>query len=465
MNCKRFLFFIIFIATFFSCSDDSDVVVPRNLQQYVDGNSNLEIDDLIACAANAKGNTNLNYIFYYPESGATDIRYYETADVNANEKDYSNYRRETLPQEDVFGGKLARFSRSSKTETWCLVTYVREGKLHISNPIRLKNATKSTEYSSEVDIDYATTLEPKFTWKDGTIDENVIYFQVISDEENNFISGTYTEEKTFKFYDTSNVDLNINTTKPKDLVEDEVYNFTLMGVSKDNWVNLIIERQFIPRSLEEYIAVNTDKTIETARAFAGNANGNKETTYIYYYPVADAFDFRYYETEDATVDKTDFSKYRRKNLTSTPALGNKFRRFSNNSSKEVWCLVTFIAGDKLYVSKPIRTKNKTKTTEWKSEVTIDDSETLKPRFTWTDGTFAENVKYLQIFTKKDKTFLSGTYTKEKTFKYYDTSNVVENLNKNTPPAFVLDDENSFTLFGLSDDNWVNLVIQKTFIVQ
>ncbi|QTD38861.1 hypothetical protein JL193_06285 [Polaribacter batillariae] len=465
MNCKRFLFFFIFIATFFSCSEDSDVIVPRNLQQYVDENSNLELDDLIACAANADGNTSLNYIFYYPEAGATDIRYYETKDVNVNEKDYSNYRRETLRQEDVFGGKLQRFLRSGATETWCLVTYIKEGKLHISNPIRLKNASKDTEYNSEVAIDYTKTLEPRFTWKDGTIQENEIYFQVISDEENNFISGTYTKEKTFKYYDTSNVVLNINTTKPKDLVEDEIYNFTLMGVSEDNWVNLIIEKQFIPRSLEEYIAVHTDKTINTARAFAANANGNKETTYIYYQPVADAYDFRYYETEDTSVLKTDFSNYRRKNLTSTPALGNKFRRFSNNSSKEVWCIVTFISGDKLYVSDPIKTKNQTKTTEWKSEITIDDSETLKPRFTWTDGTHTDNVKYLQIFTKKDDSFLSGTYTTEKTFKYYDTSNVTENLNKSTPPAFVLDDENTLTLFGISEDNWVNLVIQKIFIVQ
>ncbi|WP_435415433.1 hypothetical protein [Polaribacter aestuariivivens] len=466
MNSKRFLFFILFVSAIFSCSDDGgDVVVPRNLQQYIDENSNREIDNLIACAANAEANTSLNYIFYYPVEGATDIRYYEMEDANADQTNFSNYRRSSLTQEAVFGGKLERFSRPSSLETWCLVTYLTEGKLHISDPIKLKNTSKPTEYSASANITYPTTLSPKFTWEDGTIKENVIYFQVISDEENSFISGTYTTEKTFQFYDTSNVVLNINTTTPEDLVEDEIYNFTLMGVSEDNWVNLIIEKQFIPRNLEEYIAVNSDKTLDTALAFAGNANGNKETTYIYYYPIINSFDFRYYETENTTVDETDFSNYRRKNLTNVAVLGDQFRRFSNNSSKEVWCVVTYITGGKLHISEPIRTKNQTRTTEWKSTVEITYSETLKPTFTWQDGTFPENEKYLQILTKSDNTFLSGTFTTEKTFTYYDDSNVIDNLNRTSPPALVLDDENTFNLLGISSDNWVNLVIQKTFIVE
>lgn len=239
------LFFLgITLTLLASCSSDSDITLPRNLQEYIDANASLELDEVIACAATAKGSNTTSHIFYYPISGATDIRYYETDSANVNENDFSIYRRKDLSQQDVFGGKLQRFTKSSEIETWGIVTYVTDGKLHKSNPIRLKNATKMSEYSDTVVIDSTNKTMPVFTWDDGTIKENIIYFQVISDEEDNFISGTYTTEKTFTYYDTSNVVLNINTVTPADLEADKTYNFTLMAVSLDNWVNLIIEKTF-----------------------------------------------------------------------------------------------------------------------------------------------------------------------------------------------------------------------------
>ncbi|MGY0407269.1 MAG: hypothetical protein ACWIPJ_02775 [Polaribacter sp.] len=446
-----------------SCTSDKDVLVSRNLQEYIAENPNLERDNVIAYAANAKGNTSISYIFYYPIEGARNIRYYETEDATANEKDFSNYKRNNLKQEDVFGGKLERFVRTSDTETWCLVTFVTDGKLHISKPIRLKSRSKPTEYSKKVTIDYPTTLEPIFTWEDGTYKDNNTYFQVISDEENNFISGTYTTKKTFTYNDKTDIVLDINTKTPKALEEDKVYNFTMLGISEDNWVNLFIEKQFIPRNLEEYKAVNKDKTQDTLLAFAGNANGNKNETYIYYYPTEGAFDFRYYQTKNTTVDKNDFSNYSRKKLTSTAVFGGKLKRFTNESSDEVWCVVTFVTEGKLHISPPIKTKNTSKTTEWTTDVDITYPETLKPKFTWADGLHAENEKYLQVITDKEDVFLFGTFTTDKTFEY--NSKIKSSLDEGTSPDLNLDAELIFSLYGISKDNWVNLVIKKTFIVE
>ena len=348
-----------------------------------------------------------------------------------------------------------------------MVTYVKEGVLRISEPIKLNNISKPTEYSDEVTINYKTTLEPNFTWEDGTIKENVIYFEVITDVEDAFISGTYTTDRFFQYYDESNVlaTPKINVTTPENLVADEIYNFTMMGVSEDNWVNLIIEEQFIPRNLEEYVAANTDKTLATAIAFAGSANGNKEVTYVYFYPITGAFNYRYYETENTTVDATDFSNYKRRSLTDAVQFGGKFRRFTNNSSDEVWCLVTYVADGKLHISAPIKTKNNTRATEWTTAVDIAYPETLKPVFTWSDGTFAENESYFQVVTQSDNTFLSGTYTTEKTFQYYNEANVTGKIHTVTPPVLVLDADYKFFLYGLSTDNWINLIIQNTFIAQ
>lgn len=468
MGFKKIVFFFMCLAIF-SCSEDTDITVPRNLQEYIDVSANVEEQAVVACAANAEANTSLTYIFYYPEEGATDVRYYELTDNTLDETLFVNYRRESLSSEAVFGGKLARFSRSSDTESWCLVTYVKEGVLRISEPIKLNNISKSTEYSDDVTVKYKTTTEPNFTWSDGTIDENVIYFEVISDEENNFISGTYTTDKFFQYYDESNVLENpkINTAAPAELEEDEIYNFTMMGVSEDNWVNLIIEEQFIPRNLEEYVATNSDKTLDTLVAFAGNANGNEEETYIYFYPIEGAFEYRYYETEDTTADPLDYTNYKRRNLTDTSQFGGKFRRFSHTSSDEVWCVVTYIVDNKLHISEPIKTKNSSRTTEWTTAVEITYPETLKPIFTWEDGTFAENTTYFQVFTENDNTFLSGTYTTEKMFQYYNEANVTvsKNIHTAAPAELVLDDSYKFYMFGLSSDNWINLVIQNTFIAQ
>ena len=238
------LTFVLIIFSFFSCSEDNDLLIPRNLEEYINLNSNLELDNVIACAANENANLNVSYIFYYPIEGAKDIRYYETENTSVDKNDFTNYKRKTLTSSSLFGGKLSRFTRTNSEESWCIVTYLTNGKLHKSNPIRLKNKTNPTTYKEEVSIDVSQILMPKFSWSDFGVLDNAIYFQVISDENDKFISGTYTTEKNFQYYNTSNVVLNINVETPSNLVLNSNYNFTLMAVSEDNWVNLIIQKPF-----------------------------------------------------------------------------------------------------------------------------------------------------------------------------------------------------------------------------
>ena len=244
---KKYLVLIAVLVFCISCSEDNDITTPRNLQEYIATIANHDnLGNVIACAANADGNPSLTYIFYYPEEGATDIRYYEADSLAiADETDFTNYRKQLLTNEEVFGGKLERFSRSDSEENWSIITYILDGQLHISSPIRLKNATNATSWEEEVTIDNSESLEPIFTWSDFGSTGNAIYFQVISDEDDVFVSGTYTNDNYFQYYDTSNVVLNINTETPTDLVLEDTYNFTLMAVSEDNWVNLVIQNEFV----------------------------------------------------------------------------------------------------------------------------------------------------------------------------------------------------------------------------
>jgi len=125
-----------------------------------------------------------------------------------------------------------------------VVTYRTPGMLHTCTPIRQKTTIKPTEVNSELAAVVENGVNPIFNWEDGIIKESVIYFQIISDEENNLISGTYTIEKEFTFYDLSNVVLNITPTDTPVLEPNRNYKFTMMGVSEDNWVNLFIEKDF-----------------------------------------------------------------------------------------------------------------------------------------------------------------------------------------------------------------------------
>ena len=171
--------------------------------------------------------------------------YYEADSLNIDENDFTNYKRIVLAETAVFAQKLSRFSQLNSEEFWCVVTYLTHGKMHKSNPIRLKNETKPTNWTNEVTIEYPTTLKPKFTWSDFDITDNEFYFQVISDRDDDSISGTYSYDHFFQYYNTTNIVLNINTATPKDLVVDDTYNFTLMAVSADNWVNLRIQKSFV----------------------------------------------------------------------------------------------------------------------------------------------------------------------------------------------------------------------------
>ena len=467
MTVKNLLIIIFVSLFFFSCTEDNDVTVPRNLQEYITASTNNDLGNVIACAASASGNTNLSYIFYYPEAGATDIRYYEADSLNIDNQDFSKYRRKNLTKTAVFGGKLERFARSGDNENWCLVTYMLDGELHKSNPIRLKNETKPTSWTNAVTIKFPETLKPTFTWSDFGVTDNAIYFEVISEKEDDtFVSGTYTLDKIFTYFDTTNVVNNINVPlTPVNLVADTEYLFTMMAVSKDNWVNTVIQESFITRNLEEYLDFNATKTIEKATAFGASSSGSTSLSYIYYNPLVGASDMRYYETDNLAVDETDLSNYRRKKITDQATFDGALRRYSRTDTNDSWCIVTFIIDDKLYKSDPIKIKIQTRPTEWLTDITIETSERLMPKFTWLDGTFVENVKYLQVVTDKEDNFLSGTFTEEKTFQYYVDANVIDKINLETPADLIFDAEYKITVMGLSTDNWVNLVIQKTFTVE
>ena len=60
MTFKNFWSTIIVTFILFSCTEDNDVTVPRNLQEYIETISDSSLGEVIACAAAANGNKNLS---------------------------------------------------------------------------------------------------------------------------------------------------------------------------------------------------------------------------------------------------------------------------------------------------------------------------------------------------------------------------------------------------------------------
>jgi len=244
-----FLFFVCVLLV--GCvKDDVSELDESVLSDYILMQGDRERADLIACAGGKQNGLSgvsdqSTTIFYYPIEGATDIKYFEALNVS-DSVNFNNYIEIDLEAEPLFNGYMGKFDRNYNGEDrMVVVTYLTPGKIHVCTPIRLKTNTKPSEVNPSLLTIQETGVSSMFAWETGVIDENVIFFQVISDESNNFISGTYTIENNFTFYDLSNVVFNITDESANPtLSPNNQYGFVLMGVSEDNWINLFVEEVF-----------------------------------------------------------------------------------------------------------------------------------------------------------------------------------------------------------------------------
>lgn len=247
---KRYSIWIILVLLLSACSSD-DAPDTNSLATYFDTKPR-KVNELIACAAGGQAGifTSTSHpisVFFLPENNATNFKYFETEDLSVDNDDFNAYKEVDLNSIPIFGGFLEYFEReSTDKEKWCIVTYENDGAIHYSNPIRLKFPEKPTELNNDLlTFDQTEPLSPRFSWMDGRIDENVIYFHAITGPNGNLISGTYTTDLTWQFYDLSNVVLNIRDVSPNPALQaNQNYQYTMLAVSIDNWVNLIIQRDF-----------------------------------------------------------------------------------------------------------------------------------------------------------------------------------------------------------------------------
>lgn len=249
-----YFLFILIASSFIACSSDDEVIEaePLTLQEYVDVSTHQSISrELYACAA---GNSTefLNdmdfpiSVFFYPFAGATDYQYFESSDNTIDTTNFSSYVQQNLEGKSVFNGALHRFLNPGfDNERFGIITYRVNDVLHISEAIRLQpNTAPTLNVFNEINIQSDNTT-PYFEWTDGTVTSNDIYFSVVTDVSNNMITGLYTYDQFWQFYDLSNVVLNVtdDSTTPQ-LSPNTEYKYVLMGVDNENWVHTFAEKPF-----------------------------------------------------------------------------------------------------------------------------------------------------------------------------------------------------------------------------
>jgi len=255
MSVNRWLNLLLFVVGIglIGCDNDDTASSIANLQDYLTTQqANMPASvGLVACAA---GNLSLDdlplTVFYRTKTGGiSDLRYFESASVDIDPLDYNNYEEVSIENQSLFNGFMGKFELPEpQTEKWSIVTYVANDTLWYCEPIKMESLTKPTAMPSGlITVNMDTPLNPIFYWTDEADTENVIYYQLIVDPNTNeAISGTYTTDLQWQFYDLSNVVFNVTEpgTEPE-LVPNQIYKMIMMGVSEDNWVNLFGEFEFI----------------------------------------------------------------------------------------------------------------------------------------------------------------------------------------------------------------------------
>lgn len=244
IRIKKLLLTLVSLLMLVSClEDDSALIAFDNETILADfiADKTFVNNQVIACAASDNEKLDINNVYFYPEEGSADFRLYQSWAENGD--DFSTYQFVPLNSEPFFQGALRVFKLRSDCK-WTVVIFEKEGKTEISTPIRMKMAFQPTIWSSDLTIDQSNALMPRFSWSTLSEENNAIFFQVLATEALELLSGTYTQDNHFQYYNLDNVVLNVTPGTPPDLVKGETYIFTLMDVSLDNWVNHVIVLPF-----------------------------------------------------------------------------------------------------------------------------------------------------------------------------------------------------------------------------
>jgi len=270
MIMLRLTIYLSLLVLFFGCEDfeirpsepEAPIEYPvpadgQSLGSFIQGNNLTEQpDSLIACAFSGDHT-------FLPQGVGADVRvlsysyflegeflYFHSTDRVAASSDLSHYAyRRPLGARNVANGffeVLPMVQPAAGTFERMIVARVIGPKIYLSNVIFIKGEdTLTATLRGALAVENASSGNPGFSWPTAPGD-NVIYFQLLTNGNDRVVSGTYTTEPGFTYYQTDNVVLNVSPgTPPASLpASNGPYRMTVMGVGANNWVNFIRDTEF-----------------------------------------------------------------------------------------------------------------------------------------------------------------------------------------------------------------------------
>lgn len=246
MKTLTSIFTILFLTLIlFACKNDDTISDTSIFSEYLKTKKSIA-EEVIACAASSKNKEQI-LVYFFPETNTSSYKLYLLTNLEHPKTDFKHYALQAQTSKITVANTLRSFQVDAITsETWAIVSFEKNNEIHYSNPINLKHQKSPTIYHSNITITIDTD-KLHFTWPNmpgNDTTENAIFFEIVTTENNQLISGTYTTENNYTYLDNSNVVLTITPNNTQKLNSNTNYGFAVMGVSEDNWVNFIAEKDF-----------------------------------------------------------------------------------------------------------------------------------------------------------------------------------------------------------------------------
>lgn len=188
-----------------------------------------------------------------------------------------------------------------------------------------------------------------------------------------------------------------------------------------------------------------------------DANTDHEDVYVLYYVEEGVNSIRFYETASLDVDETDYANYKQAVFLTQRVFDGLFEQILHPNTQEKWIIITYTFNNVTRISKPIKIQNQQQPSVWTTDgITIDQSVSGSPLFTWDDNTGSTEEIYLQIVSQEGAV-LSATHTRENQFQFNDTSNVFLNLTSDNAEDIVLGENYNINLLEIDQNNWINRI--------
>ena len=145
----------------------------------------------------------------------------------------------------MIDSKIKKYNHTFLRDEWIIMTYIIEDKIKVSSPIRVNNLFQRTEYLEDISIDQNESGTANFDWTIQSYDTNAFFFEIMKNNSSDVLSLTFTNESNFQYFNLENVTLNLSETSPPQLELGSDYEFTVLDIGLDNWINSIYQQSFV----------------------------------------------------------------------------------------------------------------------------------------------------------------------------------------------------------------------------